>query len=74
MGILVWKENASYGQKMTGIFSDSKRLGQQGRRYHKIRETFPKCFHSNVGLKCVLQQYISESIRHSDLVYEFFAI
>ena len=52
---------------------------QQGYRYHKLRNTFPKfyrrhyglVFKFNVGLKTLLHQGLSEPEFYGDLVYKF---
>ena len=57
-------------------------LFKQGYRYHKIRKTFPKFYHRhpelifkyNIGLKTLLQQFISEPIFYGGLVYKFESI
>ena len=60
------------------LFLTAKLL-KQGYRYHKIRKSFSKLYHShsefivkyNIGLKTFLQQGISEPIFYGDLVYKF---
>ena len=60
------------------LFLTAKLL-KQGYRYHKIRKSFSKFYHShselivkyNKGLKTLLQQGISEPIFYGDLVYKF---
>ena len=55
------------------------KLLQQGYRYHKLRETFSKCYRRhyelvskfNVGLKTLLHQGLSEPELYYDLVYKF---
>ena len=55
------------------------KLLNQGYRYHKLRKAFLKFYrrHSdlvskfNVGLKCLLQQGLSEPEFYGDLVYKF---
>ena len=47
------------------LFLTAKLL-KQGYRYNKIRKAF-----SNIGLKTLLQQGISEPIFYGDLVYKF---
>ena len=55
------------------------KLLKQGYRYHKIRKTFSKFYHShselivkyNIGLKTLLQHGISKPIFYDDLVYKF---
>ena len=55
------------------------KLLKQGYTYHKIRKAFSKFYHrhselivkSNIGLKTLLQQGISEPIFYGDLVYKF---
>ena len=55
------------------------KLLKQGYSYHKIQKSFSKfyCRHSelivksNIGLKTLLQQGISEPIFYGDLVYKF---
>ena len=54
-------------------------LLQQGYRYHKLRKTFSKFYRrhyklvskSNVGLKPLLHQGLSEPEFYGDLVYKF---
>ena len=54
-------------------------LLKQGYGYHKIRKVFSKFYHRhlevivkyNIGLKTLLQQFISEPISYVDLVYKF---
>ena len=53
------------------------KLLQIGYRYHKLRKTFSKFYHrhyelvSNVGLKTLLHQGLSEPEFYGDLVYKF---
>ena len=57
----------------------SRKLLQQGYRYHKLRKTFSKFFRRhyelvskfNVGLKTLLHQGLSEPEFYGDLVYKF---
>ena len=64
---------------MTGNFILIGKLLRQRYRYYKIRKAFPKFYRrhfdlvskSNVGLKTLLLQGLSESEFYGDLVYKF---